>query len=111
MSSIVGAYKDPKKFLSEPSLGDAFTASFLPGLDVLTGLSYLGSKYSEATTPKMPAPPVAPVQDQEETDTAVKEAAYSEAERLRKKKGLRSTQVTGPAGITNPPTTFKTKLG
>ena len=74
-----------------------------------SGLSYLGSKYSEAMTPKMPAMPVQPAQ--EDPGPAVKAAAYSEADRLKKKKGLRSTILTGPAGITNPPTILKTKLG
>lgn len=78
-----------------------------------SGLAYGGSKYSEATTPKMPAPVSAPAEPPGPSaeEIAAKEAAAAEAERLRKKRGLKSTLITGPSGVTTPPTTFKTTLG
>lgn len=57
--------------------------------------------------PKMPAVQ-APVTD----DTAeVQAAARAEADRLRKKRGVRSTILTGSRGLTDTPSTLRTTLG
>ncbi|MFH1640362.1 MAG: hypothetical protein ABIA66_00190 [Candidatus Omnitrophota bacterium] len=46
------------------------------------------------------------------SDTAeVKEAARLEAERMKKRKGYRSTILTGPQGVEENPTLLKTTLG
>lgn len=42
---------------------------------------------------------------------AVKEAARREAERLRKRKGLASTIMTGPQGVTEGANVLKSTLG
>jgi len=60
--------------------------------------------------PKMPEPimpPAPPAAD----DTAAKEAAAREAERIRKRKGMASTIKTSEQGITTAPTVLKEKLG
>lgn len=41
----------------------------------------------------------------------VEEASRAEAERLRKRKGWKSTMETGAQGVTSTPTTEKTLLG
>ena len=41
----------------------------------------------------------------------VKEAARLERERMRKRKGFKSTILTGPEGITNDPDLLKQRLG
>jgi len=109
MSAVTNLYKQGSS--SDFGFGTLLKSALLPGFSEVYGTEYLGGKYSEATTPKFPALPAAPVQNVETDDTAIKAAAYAEAERLRKKKGLRSTLLTGPGGVTNPPTTFKTTLG
>jgi hypothetical protein len=58
---------------------------------------------------KEKAPTILPPPQKE--DESVKEAARKEAEMLRRKKGYASTIVTGPEGVTTPPTTQKTLLG
>ena len=44
-------------------------------------------------------------------DTAAAEVAAAEVDRIKKLRGPRSTILTGPGGVTTPPTTLKTKLG
>jgi alcohol dehydrogenase class IV len=44
-------------------------------------------------------------------DTATKEAAKAEEERLKKRKGYKSTILTGPLGITDAAATQKNTLG
>jgi len=44
-------------------------------------------------------------------DTAAKEAARAEADRIKKKKGYKSTIKTGALGLRTSPETFKTRLG
>ena len=64
--------------------------------------------------PKMPTPiiPSVPtVPTPTEIDTAAKEAAAREAERIRKRKGAASTILTSPSGVTIAPTVLKEKLG
>lgn len=58
-------------------------------------------------TPEIPAfTPPPSIEDPE-----IKEAAAREAERIRKKKGLRSTILTGSQGLLTPPPVLKEKLG
>jgi len=47
----------------------------------------------------------------ETVDTAAQEAARAEEEKMRKRKGYKSTILTGPSGITTPAVTQKTTLG
>ena len=44
-------------------------------------------------------------------DAATKEAAKAEEEKLKKRKGYKSTILTGPLGLTEPAPTKKTTLG
>lgn len=44
-------------------------------------------------------------------DAATKEAALAEEERLKKRKGYKSTILTGPLGVTESASTQKTTLG
>jgi len=46
-----------------------------------------------------------------EPDVEIRAAAEAEYERMRKRKGASSTNVTGPLGLTTQPTTFKSTLG
>lgn len=113
MSSVKTSIKKmvthPKDMFKGESFGDVIVTSWDPGTAGLTsGGMWAWNKYKEAMKPDMPKPKPAVV---EEPEVDTKEAAYSEADRLRKKKGLRSTQLTGPSGITNPPTTLKARLG
>ena len=64
---------------------------------------------AEPVTPV--APPVAPATTQSVIDTSVQAAAESEAERLKKRRGFKSTIKTSPSGILEPAQTLKTKLG
>jgi len=103
------------KVFSEPNLMDFAISQFEPMMiGPAIGGIYLGNKISEAggaMTPKFPesatAAPAAPAPD----DTSAKEAALAEADRLRKRKGVRSTTLTGPSGVLTPATTLKTILG
>ena len=83
---------------------------------ITAGTSYLGAKAWEAAgdpslVPKIPDPPAPAAAPVVEDDSAAKAAAMAEADRLRKRKGIRGTLLTGPGGITTPPTTLKTVLG
>ena len=42
---------------------------------------------------------------------AAEQAAFAEAELMRKRKGMASTMLTGPGGMTSQPTTLKSQLG
>ena len=44
-------------------------------------------------------------------DTATKEAALAEEEKMKRRKGYKSTILTGPEGLTTAPSTLKTTLG
>jgi hypothetical protein len=44
-------------------------------------------------------------------DAGVKEAARLEAENLRKRRGMASTILTGPSGVTDTPSLIKATLG
>ena len=57
----------------------------------------------KTNTPKKPKGPV--------VDQEVEEAARRQAELIRRRRGRRSTIVTGPVGIIEPPKTRKTTLG
>jgi pantothenate kinase len=45
------------------------------------------------------------------TDTTAEQAAYAEAEQMRKRRGAASTMLTGPGGVQGQPTTLKSQLG
>ena len=47
----------------------------------------------------------------ETVDTSAQEAARAEEEKMRKRKGYKSTILTGSSGITEPAVTQKTTLG
>jgi|WetSurMetagenome_2_1015567.scaffolds.fasta_scaffold1049966_1 hypothetical protein len=71
----------------------------------LAAVSTATSIYSMTQTPEVPKAP---------KDTSAQEsqeAAYAEAERLRKRHGASSTILTGPLGITQAAQTSKTTLG
>ena len=112
MSSFVSDMN--KQMFGEPTwTGTAL--SHIAGTGVLSSLSYLGNKYSEAMTPKipeqkMPSVPTA-AQDAATQNTAAKEAARLEAERIRKRRGSGWTIMTGQKGIEQSPNTLKTTLG
>lgn len=59
---------------------------------------------------KMPEPIITTPPPSSE-DPAIKEAAEREAERIRKKKGVASTIMTGPLGVTEPANVLREKLG
>ncbi len=63
------------------------------------------SVYSTMNAPKPPGAPA------EVSDTRAEEAAYAQAQALRKRQGGASTILTGPMGVTSPGTTLKTQLG
>jgi len=111
MSAVTDLYKQGSS--KDFGVGTFAKSFLLPGFSEVYGTEYLGGKYSEATTPKFPATPAAPVvpSGPSAEDTAAQEAAASSAERLRKKRGLKSTLLTGPGGVMNPATTKKTTLG
>ena len=69
-------------------------------------LSSLQPKFPDAPPPAAAAAP--PGVD---NSAAIAAAAAAEASAIRKRQGMRSTLLTGPAGVTNPPTTLKTVLG
>ena len=46
-----------------------------------------------------------------ESDERVKAAARAETMKMKKRRGYASTILTGPEGVTEPASTFKTKLG
>ncbi len=64
----------------------------------------MGSLFSRS---KMPAITPAVTDD----SAAVKEAARLEAERMRKRRGIASTILTGPEGLTTEPSLLRTTLG
>ena len=116
MSSVKTSIKKmvthPKDMFKGESFGDVIVTSWDPGTAGLTsGGMWAWNKYKEAVTPDIPDPKPVVSAEEPDVDTTTKEAAYSEADRIRKKKGLRSTQLTGPSGITNSPTTLKARLG
>lgn len=61
--------------------------------------------------PKMPEPIIVAAPPVSKDDTAIKEAAEREAERIRKRRGMKSTIMTGPQGLTTQPTVLKEELG
>lgn len=100
-----------KKVTSEPNLTDVAVSGLFPGQGAATGLMYLGNKYSEATTPKIPKAASSPDVDRTAQQTASKAAAQAEAARIRKRKGAGFTIMTGQEGVTQPATTYRTTLG
>lgn len=64
----------------------------------------MSNLFHQEKAPRMAPPPT-------EENPEVKEAAQREAEIIRRKKGYRSTIVTGPEGVTEQATTRKTILG
>ena len=58
-----------------------------------------------------PKAPYIPPVDTSAEDAAAEEAAKAEADRLRKRKGMRSTILTGAQGVTSPASVHKTLLG
>lgn len=65
----------------------------------------MGSLFSKPSPPPAPAPIVT-----DDTES-VKEAARAEAERMRKRRGMKSTILTGPGGVMDTASILKTTLG
>lgn len=99
-----------KKVTSEPNLMDVAVSGLFPGQGAATGVMYLGNKYSEATTPKMPKPPDVAA-DKSAQQEAARQAAQAEAARIRKRRGMGQTIITGPSGVTEAAPTYRTTLG
>jgi hypothetical protein len=77
---------------------------------IMMGLMAAGtatSVYAATRTPQAPdmsalKPP---------SDKQALEAAYAQAEQMRKRRGSSSTILTGPLGVQTPPTTTQAQLG
>ncbi len=82
----------------------------VPVLTSLAMVTAIGTGIYSATR-STPKPPALPPVTEPPVDTAAQQAAYAEAESLRKRRGAASTILTGPSGVTSTPTTMKTRLG
>ena len=65
----------------------------------------MGALFSRPKAPYIPPPATSA------EDAAAAEAARAESDRLRKRRGMRSTILTGAQGVTGPAPVFKTTLG
>jgi hypothetical protein len=66
-------------------------------------MSFLFPSKSVSIPPAVAAPTV--------DDSAVKEAAQAETDKIKKRRGMASTIATSAEGLTSTPTTLKTTLG
>ncbi len=86
-------------------------AWFIPVLTVVSTLATIGTSVYSATQsgkheePMLP-PPVVP-----DTGEAAAQAAYAEAQALKKRRGAASTILTGPGGVPGTPSLGKQRLG
>ena len=64
----------------------------------------MSALFSSPKTPKVQMPVT-------DDDAEVKEAARLEAENLRKRRGMASTILSGPQGVTDQPSLIKATLG
>jgi len=96
-------------FLSDLVGGAA--ESVVKAFDPLGWLGDAVESVGKLFQPQLPdlLPPAAPAPTG--VDGSAARAAAAEASALRKRKGVQSTLLTGPAGVTNPATTLKTILG
>lgn len=69
----------------------------------------MSTMFSKPKTPEMIIPATPPPTTGE--DTAAKEAAARETERIKKKRAIASTIKTSELGLETPPTVLKEKLG
>ena len=82
----------------------------LPWIMAATAATSAGLSIYQATrgAPKLPKAPdlTTPVESEKAMD-----AAYSQMESLRKRRGYASTILTSPLGATDQPVTYKSQLG
>jgi len=86
---------------------EALFSVFGLALTVASTAASVYSSYTSSTQKKGGGVVSTPKRD----DPKIREAAEMEARSLKAKRGMASTILTGPEGITTSPTTLKTELG